>query len=166
MDTLVILVAKYALFLIALGAALAWALASRRDKVTMLVAGVATLVLTVIAIKLAALAWVDPRPFVVDGRAPLIPHPADNGFPSDHTTLGAAIAVAVLAWRRWLGAGLLVVAVAVGAARVAAHVHHVPDVLGGLLIGSACAVAGVLLARRATDSVRTRATRASDAESG
>jgi undecaprenyl-diphosphatase len=165
-DIPVILIGKYALLLVALGAALAWVLASRRDKVTMLVAGAVTLVLTVIAIKLAALAWVDPRPFVVDGRAPLIPHPADNGFPSDHTTLGAAIAVAVLAWRRWLGAGLLVVAVAVGAARVAAHVHHVPDVVAGLVIGSACAVAGVLLARRGTGAVRNRASAQQDVESG
>ena len=66
-------------------------------------------------------AWVDPRPFVVDGRAPLVPHADDNGFPSDHTTvagwgmgaLAAAVGVAVAGLlttrvlRRWprLGRG-------------------------------------------------------------
>ena len=28
--------------------------------------------------------YYDPRPFIVGHFAPLIPHDADNGFPSDH----------------------------------------------------------------------------------
>ena len=38
------------------------------------------------------------------------------------------------------------IAVLVGLARVAAHVHHLGDVLGGSLIGAACAVAGITAA--------------------
>lgn len=153
---MIILVAKYAVFLIALGAVLVWFFAERRDKVTMLVAGVVTLVLAGIAIRLAAYTWADPRPFVVDGHAPLIPHAADNGFPSDHATIGAAIAAAVVAWRRWLGAGLFLIAIAVAAARVAAHIHHIPDVVAGLAVGSFCAAIGVLVARRAVAFLPSR----------
>ncbi len=156
MDNLVILVASYAVFLVPLGALVVWLQADRRDKVTMVVAGLVALVLLALSIKLAAHAWTDPRPFVVDGRKPLIAHVADNGFPSDHVALGATIAGVVLAWRRWWGIGLLAVVVAVGAARVAAHIHHVPDILGGLLIGLVCAALGVLVARFAVGQVETR----------
>lgn len=37
----------------------------------------------------------DPRPFVVSGHAALIHSSTDNGFPSDHTLLIAAIAAVV-----------------------------------------------------------------------
>ena len=156
MDTVVVAVAKYALLLVALGAAFAWWQASRRDKGTMVLAGVLTLLLVWVGITVAAHAWTDPRPFVVDGQAPLIGHVADNGFPSDHTTLGAAVAFTVLAWRRWLGAALFVVSLAVGAARVAAGIHHVPDILGGLGIGLVSAVLGVTLARTVVAQVLSR----------
>ncbi len=153
MDTIIILVAKYAVFLVALGAALVWLRARRRDQLSMVVAAALTLLLVWGAITLAGHLWTDPRPFAVDGSTPLIAHPADNGFPSDHTVLGAAIAAAVMFWRRWVGLGLMLVAVAVGAARVAAHIHHVPDVAGGLAIGIVCAVVGVLLATRSVGYV-------------
>ena len=156
MDTAIVLVATYGIFVLPLAAALVWWGAPPREKVTMLVAGALTLALTGISIKLAATSWADPRPFAVDGHRPLIPHPADNGFPSDHTTLAAAIAVTVMAWRRWVGAALLLAAGVIGAARVSAHIHHVPDVVAGLVIGTVCAVVGVLLARRAVGFVVAR----------
>ena len=155
MDQVIVAVAKYGVLLVALGAGYTWLRAGRRDRVAMIVAGAVALLLVWAGISLAAHLWVDPRPFVVDGRPPLFPHPADNGFPSDHTTLGVAVAVTVAGWRRALGAALVVVALLVGLARVAAHVHHLGDVLGGGLIGAACAVAGITAA--AAWSRRTRA---------
>ncbi len=139
--------ARYAVFVIPAGALLVWWRAGRRDKVTLAVAAVVTLVLAAVGIELAALVWTDPRPFVADGQTALVPHAADNGFPSDHATLGAAVAAVVLAWRRRVGVALLAVAVAVGAARVAAHLHHVPDIVAGVGIGVACAGLGVVVAR-------------------
>ncbi len=155
-NTVIVGVATYALAVVALGALVCWWQAVPRERLVMLVAGALTLGLSGLAILAAAHAWTDPRPFVVDGRPPLIVHVADNGFPSDHTTIGVAVAATVLAWRRLLGAALLLVALAVGAARVAAHVHHVPDVVGGAVIGLACAAAGVLLARRAVALLEAR----------
>ena len=146
--TVIAFVAQYAVFVVPAGALLVWWRAGRRDKVALAVAAVVTIVLAGIGIELAALLWTDPRPFVADGQTALVAHAADNGFPSDHTTLAAAVAAVVLAWRRRVGVALLVVAAAVGAARVAAHIHHVPDVLAGAAIGVACAVVGVVVARR------------------
>lgn len=149
MDILIAVVAEYAVFLIPAGAALAWWRAPRGEKTSMVVAGVLTLGLTLLAIALAAHVWTDPRPFTVDGQTPLVAHLPDNGFPSDHMTIGTAVAATVLGWRRQLGALLLGVAVVVGAARVAAHIHHIPDIVAGLLIGLACAAARVSVGRRA-----------------
>ncbi len=156
---LVVVVASYAVYVIPLAAVLVWWRVPRASKVPLAAVGVLTIVLAFVAITLAGLAWTDPRPFVVDGRTPVIPHGPDNGFPSDHTTLGAAIAAALLPWRRWLAGCLLVVAAGVGAARVAAHVHHVPDVVGGLLIGVACALLAIVVVRAAQSLLLSRAQR-------
>ena len=55
-------------------------------------------------------------------------------FPSDHTALAATVALVVMMYRRWLGAALLAAGIVLGAARVAAHVHHAPDIAAGVLI--------------------------------
>jgi len=162
MHTLIVAVAQYGIVLVGLGAAVAWWRRAGQDRVTMVVAGAVTLVLLFLGIKLAAHLWVDPRPFVVDHTKPMFAHPADNGFPSDHTALGVAIAGVVAFWKRRVGVVLLAVAVLVGVARVAAHVHHVPDILGGAGIGAVASVLGVLVARRAVDAWTARASAGSD----
>jgi membrane-associated phospholipid phosphatase len=75
---------------------------------------------------------------------PLFPHPADNGFPSDHTALASGVALLVTVHRRWIGLVLVLISLAIGAARVAAHVHHIEDVVAALVIGVLAALAGVL----------------------
>jgi len=91
----------------------------------------------VVLIKVVASIHTDPRPFVVDPSIrPLFAHSADNGFPSDHTTLAATVAFAVMIYRRWLGAALLAAGIGVGAARVIAHVHHGQDIVAGVLIAA------------------------------
>ena len=147
MDTAIRLVADYALYAVALGGVLAWLRVPRADKAPLAVAAVVAVLLVAVGVKVAGMVWTDPRPFVVDHTAPLIPHPADNGFPSDHTALATAVAAVVLLWHRRAGAALLVLAVLLGAARVGAHVHHWPDILAGLAIGVVCAALGRLAAR-------------------
>lgn len=148
MTGLVVLLANVLLYVVAAGAVLAWIRAPRSDWLPFAVAGVCSAVLVAVAVKAAGLLWNDPRPFVVDGQPPWFPHPADNGFPSDHTTL--AVAVAAVVWTRNKAAGLVLMALALllGATRVIAHVHHVPDIIGGALIGLVCAAVGVLVAKR------------------
>lgn len=147
MDHLIIAVAQYALFAVALGAAVVWLRAPRAEKVPFAVAALVAMVAVAVAVKLGGTLWTDPRPFVVDGRTPLFPHPADNGFPSDHTALAVAVSAVVMLWSRRVGAVLLATALLIGTARVLAHVHHVPDILAGAAIGIVCAGLGMLVAR-------------------
>ncbi len=80
-----------------------------------------------------------PRPFVADGIVPLFSHVADNGFPSEHTLLAVVVASLVYLQNKKIGLVLILVAIAIGIARVLAGVHHVIDVIGAVLIG-VCAV--------------------------
>jgi undecaprenyl-diphosphatase len=139
------LVAQGGLYVIAAVALAVWWLMPRPEKVAVAVEVVVGLVAVALLVKLAGALHDDPRPFVVDpGVHPWFSHPADNGFPSDHTAVGSVTAFVVLRHRRAAGAGLLLIAVLVGAARVLAHVHHVEDILAGLLIGLVAAAGGVL----------------------
>lgn len=141
-------VATDLLWILAACFALIWLLVEgRHGKVTLACATVIGLVLVLVLILIAGAVHNDPRPFV-DNPAlrPLISHGPDNGFPSDHSAAAALIATLVILRHRWFGAALAVGALAVAWARVAAHVHHVQDVVAGLAIGAAAGWAGALLA--------------------
>lgn len=87
--------------------------------------------------QVASQLWREPRPFVTHPHVTmLLTHAADNSFPSDHATIGAALAVGTVAIaRRW---GVLAVFTALGLAfaRVYAGMHYPLDVLAGLGIGT------------------------------
>lgn len=155
MDDVIIFAAKYLIYVMVVGFALAWLLAEkRRGKVELGVAAVIGLVLVLIFIEIASSSYTDPRPFVVDPSvAPLIPHAPDNGFPSDHSAAVGLMAALVLLRRRWISGVLLAIGAALVAwGRVASHVHHLLDVSVGLAAGVLAAVLGLaamtLLARR------------------
>ncbi len=84
--------------------------------------------------RLAGLLYNNPRPFVVEGFTPPIPHAPDNGFPSDHTLLAAWLAALVMPYDRRLGTILAIGALLVGFFRVAAGVHHMVDIIGSIVI--------------------------------
>ena len=135
MNSLTAAVAQYLLFLILAAATVIWLRLPRPDKVGLAVQVVVSLAIAVVFVKLAGAVHADPRPFVVDPSVkPLFAHPADNGFPSDHTALAATVALLVMTYRKGLGAVLLAASVVLGAARMAAHVHHGQDIVAGLLI--------------------------------
>ena len=97
MNNLIVAVAQYLPFLIVVAATGIWFFLPRRDKVGLGVQAVVSLVVAVVLIKVAAAIHTDLRPFVVDPSIkPLFAHPADNGFPSDHTTLAATAALLVM----------------------------------------------------------------------
>lgn len=124
---LVIFSAKY-LFLVSIILALIIFAITPRKK-DLLKLSVLTLPLSFILAKLASLIFYNPRPFVVENIQPLIPHGADNGFPSDHTLLAMTIAVVLLQFHKKLGLVLLVVGLIVGVSRVMVRVHHPIDIL-------------------------------------
>jgi membrane-associated phospholipid phosphatase len=147
-NTLVVVVAQYLLFGLALLAGLAWLTLDRAGKLRLAAEAVVGLAVLGLGIWLAGSLHVDPRPFVQDPSThPLFPHPADNGFPSDHAAAAGLLTALVLRHRRTLGVVVGVGALLVAAARVAAHVHHVQDVVAGLLLGLAAAIVAVLATR-------------------
>jgi undecaprenyl-diphosphatase len=131
---LTIFAAKYLIFIdaiIALGVCL-WLLyrRSRIDAMRWVVACVIMIVVAFVFARIGNAAYNDPRPFVTDHVKPLIPHARDNGFPSDHALLAAAIVAAVLFLSLPWSLLFAVLAVLVDWARVGAGIHHVSDVIG------------------------------------
>ena len=76
------------------------------------------------------------RPFVASKEITLlIPHDADGGFPSHHTTVMIAIAVALWFRNHNFGNLLIILSTLSGIARVGAGIHYPTDILAGVLIG-------------------------------
>lgn len=68
--------------------------------------------------------------------------PTDSSFPSGHTAACFAAALVFLLRFRAKGVPAIVVAAFVAISRIYLCVHYPSDVLGGILIGSICGVAG------------------------
>jgi undecaprenyl-diphosphatase len=72
---------------------------------------------------------------------PLIPHPADNSFPSGHALFTGALLFWIVAYFR--KTSLIVATILIGlvtlVARVMGGVHYPGDIIWGLLIGIVCA---------------------------
>ncbi|MBP7061163.1 MAG: phosphatase PAP2 family protein [Candidatus Moranbacteria bacterium] len=136
MDSLIIFGAKY-LYLVIVIISLAYLVAVPKSRSSqVIVAALIALPLTYIIAKIMSALYFDPRPFVVGNFIPLIPHAPDNGFPSDHTLLSAAIAAVMFAFDRKIGVLLFLIAFLVGLARVYAGVHHLTDILGSIIIAA------------------------------
>jgi len=110
---------------------------SREKQKEIIVFAIITLPAIYLMAKISSLFYYNPRPFVVENFVPLIPHANNNGFPSDHTLLSAAVASIVYFFNKKVGTLLFVLAFLVGASRVLAGVHHVIDVAGSIIIASA-----------------------------
>ena len=81
-----------------------------------------------------------PRPFRTypEFLPLLISPPGGYSFPSGHTGASFAAAVALFRFDRKWGAAALVLAALIGFSRLYLTVHYPTDVLGGLLLGTAC----------------------------
>jgi membrane-associated phospholipid phosphatase len=146
LSDLTIFAAKYLVFLEAmLAAAIVVAVLLPRPRVEwvrwVVLVGI-TLLLAYAFARIGGRLYSDPRPFVTDHVRPLIPHTPDNGFPSDHALLAAALVAAVAFVRPLLALPVAVLAILVDWARVGAGIHHVADVAGStLLVAVAAAIA-------------------------
>lgn len=67
--------------------------------------------------------------------------PTDYAFPSNHSVVAAALAIALLVVHRRLGWTAVPFALLLGASRVYVGAHYPHDVVVGLLVGAACALA-------------------------
>lgn len=149
-------VTTYLIWIMVAGFVAVWVFAEdRRGKLYLGVSAVVGLVIVLILIVIAGKVHSDPRPFVQDPSiVPLVPHAPDDGFPSDHSAAAGLVAVLVALRHRWYGALLGVAAIVLAWSRVAAHLHHVQDVVAGLVLGAVAAVLGALLARWLFDRTR------------
>ena len=85
------------------------------------------------------------RPLERRGRPPLITAPATPSFPSSHAAMAAAGAIALSVYAPALAPLFATLAVLMAASRVYLAVHHVSDVVVGLVVG-ACTGAAFALA--------------------
>lgn len=134
MEISIVFIAKYLVFVSAAIAAVFFLRQPRARQKEILLFAVILLPLSYIMAKIISCFFFNPRPFVVDNLTPLIQHAADNGFPSEHTLFGAAVAAAVFHFNKKVGMLLALLATLVGAARVLAGVHHWADILGSISI--------------------------------
>jgi membrane-associated phospholipid phosphatase len=135
MDGLITFVAKYFILIPVVIAGYIFFKLKGNKKQEMLVYLFCLAVLSIVLAKIGAHLFYNPRPYINDGTAPLFAHSGDpNGFPSDHTLLASFLAFGAYKYSKKAGYALMVVAVLIGWARVAAHVHHAVDIIGSLVI--------------------------------
>jgi undecaprenyl-diphosphatase len=109
---------------------------SKKLKLQTMLFGVIAGLISFALVKLGGALYYDPRPFVAHNLTPLFPHGTDNGFPSDHTVLGAYIAFTIFSVSKRMGILLLILTIAIGLSRVIGHIHSPIDILGSLLFAS------------------------------
>ena len=143
MDTLFIFGAKYLFLLAVVILIIVFFRLPKEKRKEMVIFGAISLVLTYVLGLIAGHLWFDPRPFVVGNFTPLIPHAADNGFPSDHTILTAALAMIAWQFNRKASWVVWIAALLVGISRVYVGVHHPIDIAGSIVFAI---VGGVITA--------------------
>ena len=148
--SLTIFAAKYLVFIaVALAAAVLAVRLWPRPRLWLLRWGIAAgimLVLSLVLARIGGAAYSDPRPFTTSHIPPLIAHAADNGFPSDHALLAAALVALVgmvdLLW----SLPFVLLAILVDWARVGSGLHHVVDVVGSSVFVAIALVAALIVA--------------------
>lgn len=159
MDIFIIFIAKYFIVIPIIATIfVAWRFKNRKDILKFILVVLVGGILSLILAKVTSMLWYNPRPFVVGNFTPLIPHAADNGFPSDHVLLASFLGWTILRYSKKIGIGVLVVAAIIGISRVMAGVHHPIDVIGsfvvsGLVVG--LMVLAEYLIKRRMDRVKT-----------
>jgi len=77
-----------------------------------------------------------PRPYIAGHlEAIVLRAPTDGTFPSSHAAAAFALATVVWLYRKDWGLVAILLATAIGVARVLSHVHYPIDIVGGAILG-------------------------------
>ncbi len=149
MNTLIILLAKYLYIVIVLAAIGITFYKTKADRrMEMIVIAIIAAAITLILIWVSKHLFYSPRPFVVGHFKPLIPHAADNGFPSDHTAISMGAAFVIYLFNKKAGIILATLALLVGISRVLAGIHHPIDIFGSVIIALVAVAAAHFIIKR------------------
>ncbi len=163
-DTLSIFAANYLWYVIIGIAVVYFLIQPRPEQKRMLIFAALVLPLVYLVSILGGALYYDARPFVVNHFVPLIPHKANNGFPSDHVLWSAATAAIIFSSNKYVSLFLWLLTVLVGASRVYVGVHYPIDIVGSIAIAALVASIVYLIIRRMKlfrDSTNSRPTQAS-----
>ena len=81
------------------------------------------------------------RPYdLKQGISLIISPPTDYSFPSGHTSISFAAAVAIFSQNKKWGFAAIFLALLIAFSRLYLYVHFPTDILGGIIIGSLCGV--------------------------
>jgi len=138
-DTLMVASAKYLPLIFALALIALWLTWKPRNQRGAFLAGGSALIALGIG-QLIGYAFPRPRPYLAHSVNLLITRSADTSFPSDHATLGFAVAVMVWQYNWRVGAWLLILACILAFSRVFVGAHYPGDVVGGAILGSVTSV--------------------------
>lgn len=145
MNELIIFCAKYVVFLVVLGLAVAWLLVKKQLKWRFVVATILAGIIAFVLSRIASHLFYSPRPFVSEHIKPLIEHAPDNGFPSDHALFTSTLTAITFFFEKRTAAVMAVLTLLVCLSRILAHVHSPIDIIGGVVIGVGAAVASYYL---------------------
>lgn len=134
-NAIIVVLAQYLIFFMLMIAGFVWIKSSPFKRKQSIIYGALMLLLGLVAIYISSKLFYDPRPFMSQHIQPLFYHAADNGFPSDHATLGILLALTVYQMSKRYGSTLFVMAIIVGVARVLAHVHSPIDIAAAIVLG-------------------------------
>ena len=123
-------------------------LSTKKQRMALALTAMTALPLSYLLGKLASFFYYTERPFSELGIAPLVPHIADNGFPSEHTLYAMVIAAVVFSVRKNWGLLLIALAILVGVGRVLAYVHNPIDIVGSVFIASIAVFSSVFVLHR------------------
>lgn len=148
MDEVIVFLASKLHVVIVVIAIITFLLSTKKQRMALALTAMTALPLSYLLGKLASFFYYTERPFSELGIAPLVPHIADNGFPSEHTLYAMVIAAVVFSVRKNWGLLLIALAILVGVGRVLTYVHNPIDIVGAVLVATATVyVAGFAVQR-------------------
>lgn len=152
LDNFMIFSARYLVYIVFVVAIACVAYYARKREWKPIIYFFATLVVSFVLLQFAGLVNFDHRPFMDHQLTQLVAHAAGKSFPSDHTTVTAAIAFGLLLFTRFkaLGVAVLAAACLIGFARVFVGIHYPADIVGALLT-AAFGAAVVFVAKKLID---------------